>query len=157
MLSSLIWRRKWEPTPVFLPGKSHRWMTLIDYSPWGHEELDMTEQLHFHISLSCIGEGNSNPLQRSCLENPGDGGAWWAAIWVTQSKTQLKWLGSSSSRIISIIPSILCLLILLSGIATLDLLWHLTVLQAPYPAYIWIILLRIDLFLHSVTLMYLQG
>ena len=45
-------------------------------SPWGRKELDMTEQLHFHFSLSCIGEGNGNPLQCSCLENPRDGGAW---------------------------------------------------------------------------------
>ena len=59
----------------------------------------MTEQLHFHFSLSCIGEGNGNPLQCSCLENPRDGGAWWAAIYrVTQSRTQLKQLSSSSSR-----------------------------------------------------------
>ena len=57
-----------------------------------------TEQLHFHFSLSCIGEGNGNPLQCSCLENPGDGGAWWAAIYgVTQSGTRLKGLSSSSS------------------------------------------------------------
>ena len=58
-----------------------------------------TERLHFHFSLSCIGEGNGNPLQCSCLENPRDGGAWWAAIYgVTQSRTQLKRLSSSSSR-----------------------------------------------------------
>ena len=56
----------------------------------------MTERLHFHISLSCIGEGNGNPLQCSCLENPRDGGAWWAAVYgVTQSRTRLKWLSSS--------------------------------------------------------------
>ena len=48
---------------------------------WGHKESDMTEQLHFHFSLSCIGEGNGNPLQCSCLENPRDGGTWWAAIY----------------------------------------------------------------------------
>ena len=67
-------------------------------SPWGREELDMTEQLHFHFSLSCIGEGNGNPLQCSCLENPKDGGAWWAAIYgVAQSRTRLKRLSSSSS------------------------------------------------------------
>ena len=55
-----------------------------------------TERLHFHFSLSCIGEGNGNPLQCSCLENPRDGGAWWAAVYgVTQSQTQLKWLSSS--------------------------------------------------------------
>ena len=58
----------------------------------------MTDWLHFHFSLSCIGEGNGNPLQCSCLENPRDGGAWWAAIsGVTQSRTWLKWLSSSSS------------------------------------------------------------
>ena len=57
----------------------------------------MTERLHFHFSLSCIGEGNGNPLQYSCLENPRDGGAWWAAVYgVAQSRTQLKWLSSSS-------------------------------------------------------------
>ena len=68
-------------------------------SPWGHDELDTTERLHFHFSLSCIGEGNGNPLQCSCLENPRDGRAWWAAIYgVAQSRTRLKQL-SSSSRI----------------------------------------------------------
>ena len=57
-----------------------------------------TERLHFHFSLSCIGEGNGNPLQCSCLENPWDGGAWWAAIYgVAQSRTRLKRLSSSSS------------------------------------------------------------
>ena len=67
-------------------------------SPWGRKELDMTEQLPFHFSLSCIGEGNGNPLQCSCLENRRDGGAWWAAIYgVAQSQTQLKRLSSSSS------------------------------------------------------------
>ena len=59
----------------------------------------MTERLHFHFSLSCIGEGNGNPLQCSCLENPRDGGAWWAAVsGVAQSWTRLKQLSSSSSR-----------------------------------------------------------
>ena len=58
----------------------------------------MTEQLHFHFSLSCIGEGNGNPLQCSCLENPRDGGALWAAVYgVAQSRTRLKRLSSSSS------------------------------------------------------------
>ena len=50
-------------------------------SPWGHYESDTTERLHFHVSLSCVGEGNGNPLQCSCLENPRDEGAWWAAVW----------------------------------------------------------------------------
>ena len=68
-------------------------------SPWGREELDMTERLHFHFSLSCIGEGNGNPLQCSCLENPRDGRAWWAAVYgAAQSRTRLKRLSSSSSR-----------------------------------------------------------
>ena len=65
-------------------------------SPWGPHESDTTERLHFHFSLSCIGEGNGNPLQCSCLENPRDGGAWWAAVYgVAQSRTRLKWLSSS--------------------------------------------------------------
>ena len=88
-------RRQWHLTPVLLPGKSHGWRSLVGCSPWGHEELDTTEWLHFHFSLSCIGEGNGNPLQCSCLENPRDG-AWWAAIyWVAQSWTWLKRLSSS--------------------------------------------------------------
>ena len=61
-------------------------------------ESDATERLHFHFSLSCIGEGNGNPLQCSCLENPKDRGAWWAAVYgVAQSRTRLKRLSSSSS------------------------------------------------------------
>ena len=88
-------RRQWHPTPVLLPGKSHGWRSLVGCSPWGHEESDMTERLHFHFSLSCIGEGNGNPLQCSCLENPRDGGDWWAAIsGVAQSRTRLKQLSS---------------------------------------------------------------
>ena len=91
-------RRQWQPTPVLLPGKSHGRRSLVGCSPWGREELDMTEQLHFHFSLSCIGEGNGNPLQCSCLENPSDGGAWWAAVYgVAQGRTRLKQLSSSSS------------------------------------------------------------
>ena len=75
------WRRQWHPTPVLLPGKSHGWRSLVGCRPWGCEESDTTERLHFHFSLSCIGEGNGNPLQCSCLENPRDGGAWWAAVY----------------------------------------------------------------------------
>ena len=87
----LQWRRQWHPTPEFMPGKSHGWRSLVGCSPWGRKESDTTEQLPFHFSLSCIGEGNGNPLQCSCLENPRDGGAWWAAIYgVTQGQTQLK-------------------------------------------------------------------
>ena len=89
----------WCPTPVLLPGKSHGQRSLVGCSPWGREESDTTEWLPFHFSLSCIREGNGNPLQCSCLENPRDGGAWWAGVYgVTQSRTRLKWLSSSSSR-----------------------------------------------------------
>ena len=91
-------RRHWRPTPALLPGKSHGWRSLVGCSPWGREESDLTEQLHFYFSLSRTGEGNGNPLQCSCLENPRDGGAWWAAICgVAQSRTRLTWLSSSSS------------------------------------------------------------
>ena len=88
----------WHPTPVLLPGKSHRQRDLVGCSPWGREESAATERLHFHFSLSCIREGNGNPLQCSCLENPRDSGAWWAAVYgVAQSRTRLKRLSSSSS------------------------------------------------------------
>ena len=81
--------------------------TLAWKTPWTEEtgglqsmgslELDTTEWLHFHFSLWCIGEGNGNPLQCSCLENPRDGGAWWATIYgAAQSRTRLKRLSSSS-------------------------------------------------------------
>ena len=66
-------RRQWHPTPVLFPGKSHGWRSLVGCSPWGRKESDTTEQLHFHFSLSCVGEGNGNPLQCSCLENPREG------------------------------------------------------------------------------------
>ena len=72
----LTWRRQWHPTPVLLPGESHGPRSLVGCSPWGHTELDTTEGLHFHFSVSCLGEGNGNPLQCSCLENPRDRGAW---------------------------------------------------------------------------------
>ena len=82
----------------FLNPKAHIQNTLAWKIPWMEEpgrlqsmgslESDTTEGLHFHFSLSCIGEGNGNPLQCSCLENPGDGGAWWAAVYgVAQSRT----------------------------------------------------------------------
>ena len=84
--------------------------TFTQKIPWTEEpgrpqsmgslELDMTEQLPFLFSLSCIGEGHGNPLQCSCLENPRDGGPWWAAVYgVAQSRTRLKRLSSSSSSI----------------------------------------------------------
>ena len=88
-----IWqrRRQWHPTSVLLPGKSHGRRSLVGCSPWGREESDTTERLHFHFSLACIGEGNGNPFQCSCLENPRDSRAWWAAVYgVAQSWTRLK-------------------------------------------------------------------
>ena len=85
-----IQRRQWHPTPVLLPGKSHGRGSLVGCL-WGHIKWDTTECLHFHFSLLCIGEGNGNPLQCSCLENPRDRGAWWAAVYgVAQSQTRLK-------------------------------------------------------------------
>ena len=88
---SPVRRRQWQLSPVLLPGKSHGRRSLVGCSPWGREESDTTERLHFHFSLSCIGEGNGNPLQCSCLENPRDGRAWWAAVYgVAQSRTRLK-------------------------------------------------------------------
>ena len=86
-------RRQWHPTPVLLPERSHGWRSLVGCSPWGRwVRHDWT------TSLSRIGEGNGNPLQCSCLENPRDGGAWWAAIsGVAQSQACLKHLSSSSS------------------------------------------------------------
>ena len=97
-LNIYIGRRQWHPTPVLLPGKSHGWRSLVGCSPWGRWESDTTERLHLDFSLSCIGEGNGNPLQCSCLENPRDGGAWSAAVYgVAQSWTRLKWLSNSSS------------------------------------------------------------
>ena len=84
-------RRQWQPIPIFLPGKSQGRRSLVGCSPWGHYELDTTKGLHFHFSLSRIGEANGNPLQRSCLENPRDGGAWGAAVYgVAQSRRRLK-------------------------------------------------------------------
>ena len=83
--STFAWKIPWMEEPGRL-------------QPMGSLESDTTERPHFHFSLSCIGEGNGNPLQCSCLENPRDGGAWWAAIsGVSQSRTRLKRLSSSSS------------------------------------------------------------
>ena len=101
LASNANWRRRWHPTPVLFPGKSHGWRSLVGCSPWwGHGESDTTERLHFHFSLSCIGEGNGNPLQCSCLENPRDGGAWWAAIYrVSQSWTRLSDLAAAAAAV----------------------------------------------------------
>ena len=99
----LFQRRQWHPTPVLLSGKSHGQRSLISCSPWGRKESDMTERLHFHFSLSCIGDRIGNPLQCSCLEYPRDGGAWWATIYgVSQSRIWLKQLSSSSSNLLFI-------------------------------------------------------
>ena len=85
---TLAWKMPWTEEPGRLQSM-------------GSEESDTTERLHFHFSLSCIGEGHGNPLQCSCLENPRDGGAWWAAVYgVAQSRTRLKQLSSSSSRLL---------------------------------------------------------
>ena len=83
--STLAWKIPWTEEPGRLQSM-------------GSLESDITERLHFHFSLSCIGEGNGNPLQYSCLEDPRDGGACWAAVYgVAQSRTRLKRLSSSSS------------------------------------------------------------
>ena len=83
--STLAWKIPWTEEPGRLQAMG------------GREESDTTERLHFPFSLLCIGEGNGNPLQCSCLENPRDGGAWWAAVYgVAQSLTRLKRLSSSS-------------------------------------------------------------
>ena len=101
--SMIPWRGQWHLTPVLLPRKSRGRRSLVGCSPWGREESDTTERLHFHFSLSCIREGNGNPLQYSCLENLRDGGAWWAAIYgVAQGRTRLKRLSSSNSRILGL-------------------------------------------------------
>ena len=88
-------RRRWHPIPALLPGKSHGWGILIGCGPgWVRHD--------WATSLSCIGEGNGNPLQCSCLENPRDGGAWWAAVCgIAQNRTRLKQLSSSSRIAIS--------------------------------------------------------
>ena len=91
LFTFMHWRRKWQPTPVFLPGGSQGWRSLVGCHLWGRTESDTTELLHFYFSLSCIGEGNGNPLQYSCLEDPRDGRAWSAAVFgLTQSQTWLK-------------------------------------------------------------------
>ena len=116
-------RRQRHLTPVLLPGKSHGRRSLVGCSPWGRWGSDTTEWLHFHFSLSCIGEGNGNPLQCCCLENSRDRGAWWAAVYgVAQSRTRLKWL-SSSSRVSpsSSVKNIISLMLVLT------IWWHLCV------------------------------
>ena len=103
LFTFMHWRRKWQLIPVFLPGESQGWGSLVGCRPWGRTELDTTERLHFHFSLSCIGEGNGNSFQCSCLENPRDRGPWWASVYgVAQSRTRRTWLSSSSSSSIAL-------------------------------------------------------
>ena len=101
-----IWNSStWIQSPPLVLFSTFAWKILWMEEPgelqsMGSLELDTTKRLHFHFSLSCTGEGNGNPLQCSCLENPRDGEAWWAAVYgVTQSRTRLKRLSSSSSML----------------------------------------------------------
>ena len=73
----LFQRRRWHPTPVLLPGKSHGQRSLVGCSPWGHKELDTTEWLHFHFSLSCIGEGKWQP---TLVFLPGESQGWGSLV-----------------------------------------------------------------------------
>ena len=115
----MYWRRSWQPTPVlfFFFFSCDTPVLLPRKIPWtegfgrlqsmGSQRANMTEWLYFHFSLSCIGEGNGNPLQCSCLENPRGSRAWWAAVYgVTQSQTRLKWLSSSSIQCIVVVYSL---------------------------------------------------
>ena len=82
------------------PGKSHGRRSLVGCNPWGCKESDTTERLHFHFLLSCIAEGNGNPLQCSCLENPRDGRAWWVAVYgVTQKRLSINSSSSSNAKL----------------------------------------------------------
>ena len=98
------------PHSSALAWRTPRTGCLVGCSPWGREELDTTERLHFHFSLSCLGEGHGNPLQCSCLENPRDGGAWRVAVYgVAQSRTRLKRRRRSSRTAVCQVPlSIIC-------------------------------------------------
>ena len=158
--------RQWHPTPALLPGKSHGQRSLVGCSPWGRWESDATGRLHFHFSLSCIGEGNGNPLQCSCLESPGDGGAWWAAVYeVTQSPTWLNRLSSSNRHF----KNFLCFSLVLSSfpIIYLGLVFFLlgvcrsSSVYCLLPFFIWKILFKstflsfsvfLELFLHVFDL-----
>ena len=121
--STLAWKIPWTEGPGRLQSM-------------GLEELDTTEWLHFHFSLSCIGEGNGNPLQCSCLENPRDGGAWWAAVYgVAQSRTRLKRLSSSSSSTGPIS----------SNIGDWDFsLWIWEDIIQPITAFLWVVYLGVN-------------
>ena len=102
LFTFMHWRRQWQPTPVFLPGESQGPGSLVGGYLWGCTESDMTEvtQQQQHRTG---GEGNGNPLQYSCLENPRDRGAWWASVYgVAKSQTRLMRLSSSSSSSIEL-------------------------------------------------------
>ena len=96
-------RRQWHPTPVFLPGKFHGRRSLVGCRLWGREESDTTERIDFHFSLSCIGEGNGNPLQCSCLESPREGGALmpFEDGWKGSANEKLQTLHSSSGCLLT--------------------------------------------------------
>ena len=105
VILSIAWRRKWQPTLVFLPGESCGHRSLMGCYLWGRQSWRRLKRLGMH---ACIGEQNSNPLQYSCLENPRDGGAWWAAVYgVTQRWTRLKRLSSSSLSLLATPPVLL--------------------------------------------------
>ena len=116
--TQVAWRRQWHPTPVLLPGKSHGRGSLVLQS-LGLQQVGHDWAASLSLFTFIIGEGNGNPVQCSCLENPRDWGAWWAAVYgVAQSRTRLKWLSSSSSS--SLIPEFM----------TLDI--HLCCLSVPW-------------------------
>ena len=117
LFTFMHWRRKWKPTPVFLPGEFQGWGSLVKKKKkrkrlfniiieYTHDTVAQANLVlpsvyeTYYASLMQQGEGNGSPLQCSCLENPRDGGAWWAAVYgVTQSWTPLKRLSSSSSML----------------------------------------------------------
>ena len=102
LFTFMHWRRKWQPTPVFLPGESQGWRNLVGYSPWVAQNWTRLSDFTSFISLTSYfitGEGNGNPLQYSCLENPMDRGAWWAMVHgVAESQTRLRWLSTHAHK-----------------------------------------------------------
>ena len=118
VLYMLLWRRTWQPTSVLLPEKSHGWRGPGGLQSMRSRRVRQDWATSLSLSLSCIGAGNGNPLQCSCLEKPRDRGAWWAAVYgVAQSRTRLKRLRdrkstrlNSSHRHTSRMPSSACAL-----------------------------------------------
>ena len=118
--STLAWKIPWT-------------QSLVGCSSWGHEESDMTEWLHFHSSLSCIGEGNGNPLQYSCLENPRDGGAWWAAVYGV-ARVGHGWSDLAAAAAMTILPYICnCKTGFVSVWKLLSYKWLSKLLRVPQP------------------------